>query len=465
MRVLNRTWLVVRILVCAIPAAVQTVRAATYDLAQSGAGATASYNGNDGAWTGCAVAQAIDGKVQDTHVYTAAWQNRFSGTDGQKAWLRVNLPALAAEMTFSSLKLCVRQNIASGAPFSITVYDAGDAVLETFSYDGAQLTTYTFTPTTSASGAAWLKYEHTGSGSSGDLFISEVQALFTGDYVVSVNGYGTNSLNSTNLVGGALGAGLANVQAVRFVQNANEWFEFNEIDAFDMSDAEVTATAGIGYGSGQLYGSAAELIEGTVSGKTYDGYWIGPGLPGYPPGAVYGHYLGETMPASTLKSIRYYQRDNDRAVGTYSNIQLEAFSDSGLASLIYSRRIPSRYQRGAWHSFEFLTGGAVWANLEASETYRFKINGTTKQCDVLNVFQMSDSQTGIDFNNAKLRVVLAEGTVAPRDEFQLFQADQLTGSLSEINLPAGEWDTSRLLTEGIISVVDPTPIGTVIMIR
>ena len=202
-------------LAIAVPA-----RAAFYELAQTNFGATVSYNGSNG-WYSGAAGFAIDGTVQPDHLNCASWPDRTSGSDAQKAWLRVNLPAVAAQIQFVFLKLFERQNSDQhAAPFEIKVYDANDNVLETFTYSGSSVATYTFTNTTSATGASYLVYRHTGA-SADNLFISEVQALFTGDCVICVNGFGTNSLNSANLVGGAVGGGLANVQAVRFVQNSN----------------------------------------------------------------------------------------------------------------------------------------------------------------------------------------------------------------------------------------------------
>ncbi len=440
-------------LVSALLGMAGTVVAATNDMAQPGLGATAASNG-----TGAT--NAINGRIETTHENCASWGNRLSGSDGQKAWLRVNLSEAAASMTFTRLRLYDRQNyLGRPVPFEISVYNASNTVLETFAYSGANALSYTFTPTGSATGAAYLVYRFTGTVADA-LDFPEIEALFAGDSLVCPAGFGTNVLNGT-IEGGSIGAGLADVRAVRFVQNRQEAIEFNKIEAYDMSVVNV-ATGGIGSAGG--WGTPAGLTNG-------NGYWISPGAWGgdFPPGNVPSprFYLGVTMPSSTLRSVRYDQRSLVRTPPTtYGDLQLEAFSDTELTHRIYSRNVSPGYKTGGgWQSFDFLTGGTVWVGLKAGETYRFKISGVTKENDVISVFQMSQSQTGIDFNGAAVRIVLTNGVLRAGDTFKLFDADQFRGSLSTATLNALHeqgWTTTRLLTEGIIL---REPKGTLIYIQ
>ncbi len=433
--------------------------AATYNLADSSLGASASYNGTPGFY-GSGANYAINAMLEPDHTNNASWSNRTSGTDSLPAWLRVDLPALAGEMELTSVKLYDRSGSPRNAPpFTMTVYNDADTALDTFTYTAGGQGLYSWTPATPIANAAYVVYNHTGTVSS-DLFLRELDAWFTGDFLVggASPNIDTTLLRDTTLVGASAGT-LANVEAVRFVQNSNNWFEFSEIEA--ISGGSNVAAGGFGSGYAP-WGNVAQLVDGDLGNA--NGLFLAT--------ATFADYyeaninnLGVTLPASGLESARYYQRDITRTGLDYQNLQLEAYSDAARTTLIYSRPVSAASNAsGHWESFDFLFGGVAWATLDETETYRFRINGDTLEADVLAVWQMTGSQTGIDLNNATARVVLDSGSIGVGDMFQLLDADFVTGEFSDWILPSLSgglhWDLSQLTVDGtILAIPEPASLA------
>jgi len=425
--------------------------AATYDLANASQGATAAYNGNPGFYGG-AVGYTIDGVLSLDHNNTASWSNELAGTDGQKAWIRINLPPQALEMTLQRIKLYDRQSCCQhAAPFTLTVYDGTDAAIEMFSANTNQLA-YTFTPAGSINTASYLVYQHTGA-SAQDLFIPELDAFFTGDFAVGGPGIGSTALRETTLVGGVAGP-LAGVQAVRIAQNRNTYLEFSEMEA--ISGGVDVSSGGVGSGN-DPWGNAAQLVDGDLGSS--NGLFL---VTGSNPDYYLTNALGVTLPAATLDSVRYYQRNISRTGFDYQHLQLEAYSDAARTTLIYSRPVAAGSNApGHWESFDFLFGGTAWATLDAGETYRFQIDGDTLAADQLAVWQMTGSQTGLDLNGATARVELIAGTIEAGDTFHLLAADAIAGEFGEWILPALagglEWDLAQIGVAGTIQAVQVIP--------
>jgi hypothetical protein len=87
---------------------------------------------------------------------------------------------------------------------------------------------------------------------------------------------------------------------------------------------------------------------------------------------------------------------------------------------------------------------------------RFEING-----DLLTADRYAPNAPGdvINLNGADIQVALFAGTLDPGDSFTIFNLSggtTLTGSIGNLSLPAGNWDTSALETTGTITFISPS---------
>jgi len=165
--------------------------AAICDLALTANSATATFNGDTN--FNSPASNAIDGVVPPLNPAdrgfedNAFWDDASSGTDGNPAFIDVQPPAEAGEMTLQGVPLWDRQDSSSptrrAAPFDITARDSGGATLETFSPTTTNEKSYSFSSTTNTTQAASLRYDYTGSSTDG-MFVAEIRATFEGDFHV-----------------------------------------------------------------------------------------------------------------------------------------------------------------------------------------------------------------------------------------------------------------------------------------
>ncbi len=428
------------------------------NLAYIGNGAVPTANNSAGLGS---LNGAIDGGLNQAYNggQNTYWANRVG------AWYEVALPANSVGSELQYIRVIERDGANSVAPMSVTVYDASNTALATYTQATAfqTATGVTFNVTPGITTATKVRLEHTGFAT-GDMFLTELE-LVAFDPIVRVGGtgtLGTYALAPTSITGGSAGT-VDNVRSIRLVANGTSSLQIAELQAFDGLGINQALDSNGGYEFLRYrgFGLPSESQVGTFgANRMTDGDPTTFEDSGAPSG---GAFVGVTLAASmNLADLKIITRSG---IGLANqDLRLELYSDAARTMLVFSQNIGNYGTSGATYTLPLVVGGLATASLDPNETYQMELNYTTGQSDLITVNPLQAGTTQLTLAGDLVITSLA-GTPTGPQTFHLFDADTLLGSFDSITLPTltgfFQWDTSSLYTTGdlILAIPEPTSLA------